>query len=34
VVDRSGTIVYKEIVKEVTSEPNYEAALEAIKEAR
>ncbi|MDD5158353.1 thiol peroxidase [Sulfurimonas sp.] len=34
VVDRSGVIVYKEIVKEVTSEPNYEAALEAIKEAR
>lgn len=34
VVDRSGTIVYKEIVKEVTSEPNYEAALDAIKEAR
>lgn len=34
VVDRSGTIVYKEIVEEVTSEPNYEAALEAIKEAR
>ncbi len=34
VIDRSGTIVYKEIVKEVTAEPNYEAALEAIKEAR
>ena len=34
VVDRSGVVVYKEIVKEVTSEPNYEAALEAIKEAR
>lgn len=34
VVDRSGTIVYKEIVPEVTAEPNYEAALEAIKEAR
>lgn len=34
VVDRSGTIVYKEIVPEVTSEPNYEAALEAIKQAR
>jgi thiol peroxidase len=34
VVDRSGEIVYKEIVQEVTAEPNYEAALEAIKEAR
>ncbi len=34
VVDRSGIIVYKEIVPEVTAEPNYEAALEAIKEAR
>lgn len=34
VVDRNGTIVYKEIVREVTKEPNYEAALEAIKEAR
>ena len=34
VVDRSGTIVYKEIVSEVTAEPNYEAALDAIKEAR
>ncbi len=34
VVDRSGVIVYKEIVEEVTAEPNYEAALEAIKLAR
>jgi thiol peroxidase len=34
VIDRSGEIVYKEIVQEVTAEPNYEAALEAIKEAR
>jgi len=34
VIDRSGTVVYKEIVPEVTAEPNYEAALEAIKEAR
>ena len=34
VVDRSGDIVYKEIVSEVTAEPNYEAALDAIKEAR
>ena len=29
VVDPSGTITYKEIVPEVTSEPNYEAALNA-----
>ena len=34
VVDRSGEIIYKEIVPEVTDEPNYEAALDAIKEAR
>ncbi len=34
VVDRSGHVVYKEIVREVTDEPNYEAALDAIKEAR
>jgi thiol peroxidase len=34
VVDRSGEVVYKEIVAEVTEEPNYEAALDAIKAAR
>ena len=34
VVDRSGEVVYKQIVEEVTDEPDYEAALEAIKEAR
>ena len=34
VVDRNGIITYKEVVPEVTEEPNYEAALEAIKEAR
>jgi len=34
VIDRSGKVVYKEIVSEVTDEPNYEAALDAIKEAR
>ena len=34
VIDRSGEVVYKEIVEEVTAEPNYEAALDAIKEAR
>ena len=34
VIDRDGKIVYKEIVPEVTEEPNYELALEAIKEAR
>jgi len=34
VVDRNGEIVYKEIVPEVTNEPDYEAVLEAIKEAR
>ncbi|MEA3229086.1 MAG: thiol peroxidase, partial [Campylobacterota bacterium] len=30
VVDRDGEVTYKEIVPEVTDEPNYEAALEAI----
>jgi len=34
VIDRSGEVVYKEIVPEVTDEPNYSAALDAIKEAR
>lgn len=34
VIDRSGVVTYKEIVPEVTDEPNYEAALEAIKQAR
>ncbi len=34
VIDRSGEVVYKEIVPEVTDEPDYEAALEAIKGAR
>jgi len=34
VIDRNGEVVYKEIVPEVTDEPNYSAALEAIKEAR
>ena len=34
VVDRSGEITYRQIVPEVTDEPNYEEILEAIKEAR
>ncbi len=34
VIDRNGEVIYKEIVEEVTDEPNYEAALEAIKSAR
>jgi len=33
VVDASGTVVYSEYVPEVTSEPNYEAILEAAKNA-
>lgn len=33
VVDRQGKIVYMELVKEITSEPNYEAALAAVKKA-
>jgi thiol peroxidase len=34
VVNRSGEVVYKQVVPEVTDEPNYEEVLEAIKEAR
>ncbi len=31
VVDAEGTIKYKELVPEITTEPNYDAALEAVK---
>jgi len=31
VVDRQGTVRYVELVKEVATEPNYEAALQAVK---
>jgi thiol peroxidase len=31
VVAKDGTIAYKEITKDITAEPNYEAALEAFK---
>ena len=34
VLDSKGTVVYKEIVKEVTQEPDYAKALEALKAAR
>jgi len=34
VVDRNGEIVYKQIVSEVTDEPDYDEVLEAIKDAR
>ena len=34
VVNRNGEVTYKQIVPEVTDEPNYEEVLEAIKEAR
>jgi len=33
VVDKNGVVTYKEIVPEITEEPNYEAALAALKEA-
>jgi thiol peroxidase len=33
VVDKAGTIAYVEYVPEVTSEPNYDAALQALKAA-
>jgi len=31
VLDASGKVVYAETVKEVASEPNYDAALQALK---
>lgn len=31
VVDPQGKVVYKEIVSEITEEPNYEGALSSIK---
>jgi peroxiredoxin len=31
VVDKNGIITYKEIVPKITEEPNYDAALEAVK---
>ncbi|MBF0407003.1 MAG: thiol peroxidase [Candidatus Riflebacteria bacterium] len=34
VVDSSGKIVYKEVVKEVTQHPDYEKALAAVKSAK
>ena len=33
VVDKTGTVTYAEYVPEVTSEPNYETALAALKAA-
>lgn len=33
VIDKTGKIAYAEVVPEVTSEPNYAAALEALKKA-
>lgn len=33
VIDRNGTIVYKEIVDEVTEEPDYDAAIAAVRKA-
>ena len=33
VLDKDGKVVYAETVKEVTSEPNYEAAMSALKSA-
>jgi len=33
VVDRSGKVTYTEIVPEVSHEPNYEAALAAVRAA-
>lgn len=33
VLDAEGTVVYAEVVPEVSHEPNYEAALEALKKA-
>ena len=33
VIGKDGKVVYKELVPEITEEPNYEAALSALKEA-
>ncbi len=33
IIDRDGTVVYKQLVPEITQEPNYEEALEAAKKA-
>ena len=33
VVDKAGTVVYKELVPEITEEPNYNAAIAAAKAA-
>ncbi len=33
VLDKNGQVIYSEIVPEVTQEPNYDAALEALKKA-
>ncbi len=33
VIDRGGKVVYKQLVPEITEEPNYEEALEAAKKA-
>ena len=33
VVDKAGTVVYKELVSEVTAEPDYSAAIAAAKAA-
>lgn len=34
VINRSGEVTYRQIVPEITDEPNYEEVLEAIKDAR
>lgn len=34
VVDPKGVVQYKEIVKEITTEPNYSAAIEAVKKIK
>ena len=34
VVDKKGVIRYKEIVSEMTNEPDYEAAIKAVKELK
>ena len=33
VYDKNGTLIYSELVPEVTNEPNYDAALEAVQKA-
>jgi peroxiredoxin len=34
VVDQEGTVVYKQVVQEMTEEPDYDAAIEAVQKLK